>query len=544
MKKSIKYIIIISIFVSLIIILFLFFNRDKYGDITFILNGNNEITIYQGEEYTDPLYRAYDKNKNDLSKYVKIQGEVNTNNIGEYQLFYVLKIDKYEKVLIRKVKVIANYSKYFNINLNGGTEVYHIIDQEYIDKGYYVTDSNGNKRNDIKVTVDNKINVSQIGTYDIVYKITIEGKEKSVIRKVNVYNPNISVQQWPIEETEDNVTINLKIGAEKAFKHVILPDNNITYEKNINFQASDNGIYRFQYVDKNDNKYTKEIEITNITRTYTCTGTVSRYGTSIQLNANYKKNIKEYKWNLDNETKVGSDKYVNDRKAYDKASITLTFESGNQKTINCSLKNSLVYKFSEGKPFYTCNAFTAQDKLKYDAMLKEAVNQAGYGTRAGVVEALRFLMGGTGYRLAYDGHHSTYNKVGLNIGSSTAWGCRVDGYIRGMDCTGIFWWPMYQNGVKSVSPCSSKNVYPLGEVLDKIKVGDVLVTPDASKKELGCYYAHATIIIGIDENNIYAGSNGVIVIPKNNIPTKGSNTHVRLVTYPNGDGNLTNMWVS
>ena len=32
--------------------------------------------------------------------------------------------------------------------------------------------------------------------------------------------------------------------------------------------------------------------------------------------------------------------------------------------------------------------------------------------------------------------------------------------------------------------------------------------------------------------------------PKNNIPTKGSNTHVRLVTYPNGDGNLTNMWVS
>lgn len=544
MKKSIKYIIIISIFVSLIIILFLFFNRDKYGDITFILNGNNEITIYQGEEYTDPLYRAYDKNKNDLSKYVKIQGEVNTNNIGEYQLFYVLKIDKYEKVLIRKVKVIANYSKYFNINLNGGTEVYHIIDQEYIDKGYYVTDSNGNKRNDIKVTVDNKINVSQIGTYDIVYKITIEGKEKSVIRKVNVYNPNISVQQWPIEETEDNVTINLKIGAEKAFKHVILPDNNITYEKNINFQASDNGIYRFQYVDKNDNKYTKEIEITNITRTYTCTGTVSRYGTSIQLNANYKKNIKEYKWNLDNETKVGSDKYVNDRKAYDKASITLTFESGNQKTINCSLKNNLVYKFSEGKPFYTCNAFTAQDKLKYDAMLKEAVNQAGYGTRAGVVEALRFLMGGTGYRLAYDGHHSTYNKVGLNIGSSTAWGCRVDGYIRGMDCTGIFWWPMYQNGVKSVSPCSSKNVYPLGEVLDKIKVGDVLVTPDASKKELGCYYAHATIIIGIDENNIYAGSNGVIVIPKNNIPTKGSNTHVRLVTYPNGDGNLTNMWVS
>ena len=544
MKKSIKYIIIISIFVSLIIILFLFFNRDKYGDITFVLNGNNEITIYQGEEYIDPLYRAYDKNNNDLSKYVKVQGEVNTNNIGEYQLFYVLKIDKYEKVLTRKVKVIANYSKYFNINLNGGTEIYHIIDQEYIDKGYYVTDSNGNKRSDIKVTVDNKINVRQIGTYDIVYKITIEGKEKSVIRKVNVYNPNISVQQWPIEETEDNVTINLKIGAEKAFKHVILPDNNITYEKNINFQASDNGIYRFQYVDKNDNKYIKEIEITNITRTYTCTGTVSRYGTSIQFNANYKKNIKEYKWNLDNETKIGSDKYVNARKAYDKASITLAFESGNQKTINCSLKNSLVYKFSEGKPFYTCNAFTAQDKLKYDAMLKEAVNQAGYGTRAGVVEALRFLMGGTGYRLAYDGHHSTYNKVGLNIGSSTAWGCRVDGYIRGMDCTGIFWWPMYQNGVKSVSACSSKNVYPLGEVLDKIKVGDVLVTPDASKKELGCYYAHATIIIGIDENNIYAGSNGVIVIPKNNIPTKGSNTHVRLVTYPNGDGNLTNMWVS
>lgn len=544
MKKSIKYIIIISIFVSLIIILFLFFNRDKYGDITFVLNGNNEITIYQGEEYIELLYRAYDKNNNDLSKYVKVQGEVNTNNIGEYQLFYVLKIDKYEKILTRKVKVIANYSKYFNINLNGGTEIYHIIDQEYIDKGYYVTDSNGNKRSDIKVTVDNKINVSQIGTYDIVYKITIEGKEKSVIRKVNVYNPNISVQQWPIEETEDNVTINLKIGAEKAFKHVILPDNNITYEKNINFQASDNGIYRFQYVDKNDNKYIKEIEITNITRTYTCTGTVSRYGTSIQFNANYKKNIKEYKWNLDNETKIGSDKYVNARKAYDKASITLAFESGNQKTINCSLKNSLVYKFSEGKPFYTCNAFTAQDKLKYDAMLKEAVNQAGYGTRAGVVEALRFLMGGTGYRLAYDGHHSTYNKVGLNIGSSTAWGCRVDGYIRGMDCTGIFWWPMYQNGVKSVSPCSSKNVYLLGEVLDKIKVGDVLVTPDASKKELGCYYAHATIIIGIDENNIYAGSNGVIVIPKNNIPTKGSNTHVRLVTYPNGDGNLTNMWVS
>lgn len=548
-NKIFNYIIGVILILIVIVLILLFTsnsNNNYFNNINFKLLGASVEAIYQGDAYIDPMYTVYDEENKDLSDYVTIEGFVNTNQIGVYQLKYILKIDGKTKVLERVVNVIADPIKDFDINLSGGKDVYQLINQNYIDKGYYVTDNKGEKRSDIKVVVTDNIDVTKEGTYQVNYTISVMGSTKTVSRNVTVYEMQVSHSYSTTSVTSDNVTISLSIDTNlPVFKHVVMPDGKVSMDRKFSYQAEENGTYTFVIHDNYGNKFEKKVIVNNISRTYSCTGTVSRYGTSLQLNTNYTKNIKEYKWNLDGEVKTGSSKFTNSTKAYDKATLTLTFTNGETKTIGCTLNSTLVYKFKEGTEFYTCNAFTAADKVRMDAMLKEVINQAGYGTRAGVVEALRFLMGGTGYRLAYDGHNSTYNKVGLNIGNSQAWGCRVNGYRRGMDCTGIYWWPLYQNGIKdSLGNCSSKNVYLLKDVVDKVRVGDVLVTPDSSREDIGCYYAHATIIIGIDDNYIYAGSNGVIKIPKNNIPTKGSNSHVRLVEYPGGNGNITNMWVS
>ena len=87
----------------------------------------------------------------------------------------------------------------------------------------------------------------------------------------------------------------------------------------------------------------------------------------------------------------------------------------------------------------TCNTYTAQDKATLDAKLKQVVAEAGRGTRAGVVAAARFLVGGLDYKVPYLGPKTVntalgrYKKVGLNIGQDGAWGCSVSGWKQGMD---------------------------------------------------------------------------------------------------------------
>ena len=55
-----------------------------------------------------------------------------------------------------------------------------------------------------------------------------------------------------------------------------------------------------------------------------------------------------------------------------------------------------------------------------------------------------------------------YQQEGLNIGKSDAWGCRVQGYTQGLDCTHFVEWILYQNhSAACLDILSIKEVYAL-----------------------------------------------------------------------------------
>jgi len=103
-KKINKYIflIIIPIIVILLIAMIYFFaNRELPTYLT--LDGEEIITIYQGSDYIEPGYKAYNSKDEDLSKNVEIKSTLNTDKVGEYEIIYTLgDISK-----VRKINVIA-----------------------------------------------------------------------------------------------------------------------------------------------------------------------------------------------------------------------------------------------------------------------------------------------------------------------------------------------------------------------------------------------------------------------------------------------------
>lgn len=279
-----------------------------------------------------------------------------------------------------------------------------------------------------------------------------------------------------------------------------------------------------------------------------CEGIINRTGTMLNVISNLDV---PWVWEFDGVIVNGGSKVELMHKKVDKA--TVSFKDGTK--VNCNIKNSLIYDFeydSENeKPYIGCRTYDADDKTRLESILKNAVNEAGYGTRAGVVEAARFLVGGLDYKIKYTGPKQAdwqigrYPYVGLNIDAYTGWGCSIKGYNQGMDCTNFVYWAFTQAGLKVDNVYSTKNVYSLREVVDKLRVGDLLLTPG------GTSFTHVGIVIGIDDSSIYVaeattGEIDAIVVTrldKNNLPVSGNLSKARLYEYEK-EGNVTNMWVS
>ena len=196
-------------------------------------------------------------------------------------------------------------------------------------------------------------------------------------------------------------------------------------------------------------------------------------------------------------------------------------------------KNGYDYK----KKYLSCNKYSKEDNDLIDEILKDRIKNAGYKTRAGVVEAARFLTLDFPYRINYfyeNGRQTTnnvdgegrYYHVGLYLdksrydnitGKSTgpkAWGCSLysnpahRNIDNGLDCSGFVSWALLNGGfdVKDVGAgwSDKADLTDYGEVVkltkeisssNKIKVGDLLHSEKAG--------GHIGIIVGIDNNYYY-----------------------------------------
>lgn len=252
-------------------------------------------------------------------------------------------------------------------------------------------------------------------------------------------------------------------------------------------------------------------------------------------------------------------------------------------------------EFDKIKEKITCDYFSEYENDILDLTLKDRIEKVGYKTRAGVVEAARFLTLEFDKRIPYfyengrlnnhsgqryvDGEGKYYHE-GLYLNSSryssivasytgpAAWGCNLaqyenalgygfvygKKYPNGFDCSGFISWVLLNGGfdVKDSGAgdiiSRKDDLYDLGvkekinnELINsgKVKVGDLIA-----------YSGHMAIIIGMDDNHYYIAESlpqykGVVMNKYKKGELRNTFTHIMLMdsVYLN-DGKITNMWYS
>ena len=187
--KKIYY---VTTFIAILIVSFLgitySFEYTDEEELKFELIGPDNLYLDVDTEYTEYGIKVTHNNI-DVSNSVKIDASnVDSSKLGEYKVKY-----KYNNEYIyRKVIVIDKISP--TINLIGGDEVYILLNGNYMEAGYKVTDNYDNDLQD-KVTISGKVDIHKEGTYEIIYSVSDNsGNKTSVTRKVIVKKSVITVE--------------------------------------------------------------------------------------------------------------------------------------------------------------------------------------------------------------------------------------------------------------------------------------------------------------------------------------------------------------
>lgn len=175
-KKNKK---IINIYIPLTITVLVIFSLIYF--ISGIFKIDNYIVVEVNKEYNDNIkVISFFK---DVTDKVKVEGTVNTNKIGIYELTYKYKtpigITKKKKVSVNVVDKDAP-----TIELTGGNKTEVFLNDEYKEPGYKVID---NYDENLEVTIEGKVDTSKTGSYYLVYKTEDSSHNKTeVVRKVTV----------------------------------------------------------------------------------------------------------------------------------------------------------------------------------------------------------------------------------------------------------------------------------------------------------------------------------------------------------------------
>ncbi len=246
--------------------------------------------------------------------------------------------------------------------------------------------------------------------------------------------------------------------------------------------------------------------------------------------------------------------------------------------------------FDNEKDYLSCEVYTAEEAKLLDEILESRIEKAGYGTRAGAVEAARFLTLEFPYRISYywengrlnnTGRHyvdgegryyhkglyldkSKYDSIEASLFGPAMWGCKMvsyeddppyfvpgNKYPNGLDCSGFVTWALLNGGfdVGDRGAGESPSKGQLTDLGEFRKLTNTLINSGEIKVgDLFNFWGHISILIGQDENNYYIAESlnnykGLVV--KTYSKKKVMNTFKYVVLMDsvyNGDGNLTDMW--
>ena len=316
-------------------------NNDYYDESLsyyISLKGDEEMTIYLGDEYEEPGYAAADSRGNNLTDQVVVDNPIDTNKIATYIIRYVL----HDTVKVRKVKVTKRPVGKISFHLKGNINVYLNLGEEYVEPGYEATDTIDGDITET-VMVDNKLDTSKVGTYSIIYTASNStGKEKSLERTVTVINTDVRVT-LDNNNTYTNKGVNINVEViDDYFDHMVLPDGSSVTEKRYTYTAPGNGDYKFVVYNVSGGGKEVNVNVNTINTTSptgSCSGSYQNGKSTINITAS---------------DDIGIDKYVIDGVTYTDSKVTLNKEvksvnvtvydkAGNTSNISCNLEDKNIY---------------------------------------------------------------------------------------------------------------------------------------------------------------------------------------------------------
>ena len=275
------------------------------------------------------------------------------------------------------------------------------------------------------------------------------------------------------------------------------------------------------------------------------------------------------------------------------ADITVSAKNGVSDTVKVTVTDIIRKpELDDNKKKVPCNAYSEEEAELLDKILASRVAAEEEGSRAAMIQVLRFITLNFKYKIPYffehgrlnnhggqryvDGEGRYYHK-GLYLSESkfkdlkainsgpAIWGCGLtnyDGsygwtvgakYPNGLDCSGFVTWAMYNSGhdVGDIGSGINPNGLDMSDYGEmhkltyqyvnsrKYKVGDIIARD-----------GHTALIAGIDDTYIYIAESLLKGVRINKLSYKDSNSNLyknysyinTLDSFYSSEGTYTNMW--
>ena len=197
------------------------------------IQGSNPITVEVNATYIDPGATAIDETDGDLTSQIIINGEINTNILGDYIIIYSVTDSHGNTTSVNRAVNVVDTTPPV-ISLNGDSTIYLELGSNYNDPGATVAD-NYDANLSSAIIVNGSVDTSTAGTYYISYNVSDSSGNSaaSVQRTVVVVegnSPSILVTKTASPTTDNFIvgdTITYTIGV-KNIGGVNLNTLNIT----------------------------------------------------------------------------------------------------------------------------------------------------------------------------------------------------------------------------------------------------------------------------------------------------------------------------
>lgn len=330
--------IITTVILFIIIIIIIFTNKNNSiskVETTLVLSGDEIITLYQGNDYIEPGYEAYNSNSETLTPQVITESNLNINEIGEYEIKYTIN-DITKKRIIKIIpKEEANYTFIYLNTVNNDVNIYIPLGEKYQEPGYQVYTSSGKNLNEL-VKITGSVDTTKKGTYKLTYYIIDENNVTiSSSRNVIVMDIGINLSLNNTNKTNDKIGININVNDE-YFDYLILPDGTKINTKQYTYNVNSNGSYTFTAYNKKGISKKATINVGNVDKTSpqgSCVLDENSNGSIIKITATDESGIKKYVY--DNQSYTNNT--INLSNFISNATITIYDNANNTKEISCKV---------------------------------------------------------------------------------------------------------------------------------------------------------------------------------------------------------------